>query len=243
MSATRALFVLTFLLLAWAGTTRAEEEKRGRDLPEQMAAAVKAFEAKVDGIKKKAEEEISKETTGVLAKLKQAFETASKSGKLEDQLAIKAKVDEIQAGVQAAAASAKPKEGVQAGTPREDIVHRGSRFTLIPENATWIEAQKKCRKMGGSLACIRNFTENEAVFKLMKDHGISRAWIGLASVKQGKWTWVNAMPMTYTWFVTRESEAMCNGHRVAAMTGTDGRWQDCDTEDMLPYICQQPAAK
>ncbi|KAK7889702.1 hypothetical protein WMY93_025262 [Mugilogobius chulae] len=71
----------------------------------------------------------------------------------------------------------------------------GRSFMYVTNRATWSGAQAYCMTLGGSLASVHNFLEEDFVSHMTDE----RAWIGLSDAQnEGKWLWINSEPLTYT---------------------------------------------
>ncbi|XP_072315317.1 C-type lectin BfL-2-like [Eucyclogobius newberryi] len=111
--------------------------------------------------------------------------------------------------------------------------YNGRLFKLFTNPSTWVEAQKHCVSLGGSLASIHIGAENEFVKNLS---GSTKAWIGLNDAPQeGEWAWINSNQVDYiNWCRGEPSNWRGNEHCVI-LAGTC--WSDRKCSTLLPYVC------
>ncbi len=73
--------------------------------------------------------------------------------------------------------------------PKDAVELNGAFYKIYPEVLTWAEAQKKCRRLGGMLACPSTPEENAFLVKLAASRAeIDAVWIGATDqAKEGEW--------------------------------------------------------
>jgi hypothetical protein len=93
-------------------------------------------------------------------------------------------------------------------------------YFVFDRNTTWEDAQLRCQKMGGYLACLETSAEIHFIARLSK--GRSNLWVGGVKREDGVWGWVNGQPMkTTNW---HPNEPTGDGNRLE-LTGS-GNWND-----------------
>ena len=148
----------------------------------------------------------------------------------------------------------KKLDKLEAETPGRLRIHPVLGYRLkrhpadaIPFNRHWYlaipgsitdpeEARKRCRELGGYLACIE--TEDEQSF-LKKIAGEYKTWLGGSSGDTNKWIWMNGSPMTFKGWDAGQPDngANCNQQFWPASSG----WHDIpvgSTEYPAGFVCE-----
>ncbi len=109
-------------------------------------------------------------------------------------------------------------------------------YQLLPEKLTDPEeARKRCREMGGYLACVETDEEHAFVKKLAEGN---RVWLGGRSGKDAKWSWMNGEPLTLSLWAAGQPN---NGANCAQQLWPGAGWHDIGpTEHDYPaaIICE-----
>jgi len=216
--------------LVVAGAPVSEVATQPSALPSSVTLAIDTYNKKVAAIRKQAEEDIAKERVLLEKALQQQIAVALRSSKTALADAIKAKL--------AAATEQVPPESAENN--QTDVIINRKKFRIVKQAVTWVEAEKRCRAMGGSLASVRNVTENVALAKALNQVGIPVAWIGLSAKKKRNWSWSNGNLLVYQGWGSREQPGRKELADSVAGLESNGAWTAYDTEDTFPFICQLP---
>ena len=115
---------------------------------------------------------------------------ATKAGDFDRATAVK---DRIKALEQEASDAASLSKKTQRPKPKNTVKFGGHEYALVTDPATWGQAEKLCKEMGGHLA-IAN-TEEKLNF-LGKLCGETTAYIGASDeAEEGVWRWVDGSPV------------------------------------------------
>ncbi|KAI4899614.1 hypothetical protein NFI96_029301, partial [Prochilodus magdalenae] len=112
------------------------------------------------------------------------------------------------------------------------------RYVFINEEKSWYEAQSYCRDHHTDLVRVRNQTENQQVFNLIKQHppNRDRVWIGLF---YDSWTWSDQSDSSFRYWKSGPDH-YGQGAECAAVSITEkGRWDNEICSNRLPFICHQ----
>jgi formylglycine-generating enzyme required for sulfatase activity/serine/threonine protein kinase len=102
----------------------------------------------------------------------------------------------------------------------------------VPGELSWQEAQKACRALGGTLACIETKEENDFLARLTGDRQL---WIGLNDFgEEGQWQWINGSPVPYTNWQPGQPDGGRDQQGVTMRKG--GVWGDDHHE--MDFICE-----
>ena len=108
------------------------------------------------------------------------------------------------------------------------------------EDVTWHEADKKCRAMGGYLACIESEAEQAFIAKLTDDRYL---YLGATDEQQeGTWAWVNGSKFRYPcWMGGQPNNWGGDEHYLPTYGGGD--WVDVPDEGdgfwmPIGFICE-----
>lgn len=132
---------------------------------------------------------------------------------------------------------------------------------VVEERKTWEEAMGYCRQHHRDLASLLSETEMMLIGKaLLKTPSAERVWIGLHFFS-GKWLWVDSETSEYKAWGQHGEPACPNPKQVCAalqmesnstvahpeVDSTDsdsavvatvpGKWEACNCDDRLPFIC------
>jgi serine-type D-Ala-D-Ala carboxypeptidase/endopeptidase len=119
--------------------------------------------------------------------------------------------------------------------------------TMIP--LKWKEAKKQCElNKGWDLAVLRNQSQLDQIFQMIKSNIGCGAWIGARDVgKNGIWSWVTGEPFSFAPWLPGQPDN--KGREVAAEITTTW-WEDNAKfgmnnlrDEALPYLCEGPAAQ
>ena len=110
---------------------------------------------------------------------------------------------------------------------------------FINEKKSWYEAQSYCRDHHTDLVRVRNQTENQQVFDLVKQHPPKHdraIWIGLFN---DSWTWSDQSDSSFRYWRSGPDN-YGQGTECAAVSITEkGRWGNENCSNQLPFICHQ----
>ena len=80
------------------------------------------------------------------------------------------------------------------GPPSNAVKWNGHWYIFIDEKMPWVEAEKRCKDMGGHLAVIESKEENEFVLGYLQSAftekgSLGGAWIGASAEVDGEYRW------------------------------------------------------
>lgn len=104
----------------------------------------------------------------------------------------------------------------------------GQRYVLVP-STTWTGAEALAQSIGGHLASIGSFEENDFILKNFGNFNGQdrRLWIGFTDQDvEGDWQWSDGTPVTYTNWNGGEPNNANGVEHYAEMLGSNGAWND-----------------
>ena len=115
----------------------------------------------------------------------------------------------------------------------------GQRYVLVPAT-TWTGAEALAQSIGGHLASIGSFEENDFILKNFGnfDGQDRRLWIGFNDVAvEGDWQWSDGTPVTFTNWNSGEPNNSSGIEHYAEMLGSSGAWNDIsDSGSGFPHL-------
>ena len=124
--------------------------------------------------------------------------------------------------------------------PADAVEFNGHWYHVFEEAGTWHDAERRCRAMGGYLACIETREEQQFLACLAKGLYL---WLGGTDErKEGEWHWVNGSPFSYTAWMDGQPNNWGGDENYLA-TYDCGEWQDAADEGKgawMPtgFICE-----
>ncbi|XP_047658896.1 macrophage mannose receptor 1-like isoform X2 [Tachysurus fulvidraco] len=110
----------------------------------------------------------------------------------------------------------------------------GTYYILINEQKEWLEAQTYCRENYTDLVSVRNKTENDEIWILLRGSHTQVAWIGLFN---DSWNWSDQSNSTFRYW---RSDKPSGSLICAAVSESEQRyWTDVNCTEKLPYICHE----
>ena len=127
--------------------------------------------------------------------------------------------------------------------PGDAKEYRGKFYKVFPQQATWLEARVRCQKIGGHLAVVKSEEENQFLTSLMKNQGVTVAWLGATDeLVEGRWAWVDGEPLRYNnWNPGQPNNKQGREHYMVMIVANDGKWSDQPNESAQwspGFICQ-----
>ncbi|XP_053471633.1 macrophage mannose receptor 1-like [Ictalurus furcatus] len=105
---------------------------------------------------------------------------------------------------------------------------------LINEKKTWYDAQTYCREKHTDLVSVRNKTENDEIWKVIKNPSNENVWIGLFN---NSWKWSDQSNSSFRYW---SSDKPSGGLNCAAVNVSDqDHWTNVDCTEKLPFICHE----
>jgi len=112
-----------------------------------------------------------------------------------------------------------------------NIVHE---YNFTHERMSWSAAAEFCENWGGALASVKNGEEMAKLREMIKIDPLEPVWIGATDAEEeGKWTWTDGTPMTYSNWHCHEPNNW-EGNEDCAVIFEGDKWND--------WICDKPAA-
>ncbi|XP_046694185.1 macrophage mannose receptor 1-like isoform X2 [Silurus meridionalis] len=110
-----------------------------------------------------------------------------------------------------------------------------SKYILISESKkTWYEAQTFCREKYTDLVSVRNQTENEEIWSLIKRSVNESVWIGLFN---DSWKWSDQSKSSFRYW---SSDKPSDDLKCAAVSGSEQHyWSDVSCTEEHPFICHE----
>ncbi|XP_047658886.1 macrophage mannose receptor 1-like isoform X1 [Tachysurus fulvidraco] len=110
----------------------------------------------------------------------------------------------------------------------------GTYYILINEKKEWLEAQTYCRENYTDLVSVRNKTENDEIWSLLRGSNTQLAWIGLFN---DSWNWSDQSNSTFRYW---RSDKPSGSLICAAVSESEQRyWTDVNCTEKLPFICHE----
>ncbi|XP_030635249.1 macrophage mannose receptor 1-like [Chanos chanos] len=111
------------------------------------------------------------------------------------------------------------------------------RYIVITQVKNWREAQSYCREHHTDLVSVRNQTENNMIWSLIKD-STSNAWIGLF---RGSWKWSDQSNSFTNWESGQPDHNVGNENcAVMEVNGNElGQWHDYPCGTKKPFVCYE----
>ncbi|XP_053332762.1 macrophage mannose receptor 1-like [Clarias gariepinus] len=109
-----------------------------------------------------------------------------------------------------------------------------SRYTLINQMKTWLDAQTYCRKNYIDLVSVRNQTENENIKNVRENSPNDYVWIGLF---KDSWKWSDQSNSSFRYWSSNKpsKDLKCTAVNVSDQL----YWSDVDCTENLPFICHE----
>lgn len=104
-----------------------------------------------------------------------------------------------------------------------------NREYMLLEPSSWTAAQAKAVSLGGNLATIRDFEENEFLRSSVAgfDGNDRRLWIGINDFdSEGTFTWVSGEPVTFINWSGGEPNDFGGAEDAGELFGSNGLWND-----------------
>ena len=115
----------------------------------------------------------------------------------------------------------------------------GQRYVLVPAT-TWTGAEALAQSIGGHLASIGSFEENDFILKNFGnfDGEDRRLWIGFNDQDvEGDWQWSDSSKVTFTNWNSGEPNNSSGIEHYAEMLGSSGAWNDIsDSGSGFPHL-------
>ncbi|XP_030635245.1 macrophage mannose receptor 1-like [Chanos chanos] len=111
------------------------------------------------------------------------------------------------------------------------------RYIVINETKTWREAQSYCREHHTDLVSVRNQTENNMIWSLIKDS--SSAWIGLF---MDSWKWSDQSKSSFRNWAPGQpgNNGGIENCAVMQVNGAHvGQWHDFSCDNAKPFVCYE----
>lgn len=97
-------------------------------------------------------------------------------------------------------------------------------YELYKAYFTWEEARDYADALGGYLACVNSYEENQCIFDMIKTKKANRAWLG--GYRSGSdYQWINGESFNYTNWVSGEPDRTSNFEKYIGMNDS-GTWYD-----------------
>lgn len=124
----------------------------------------------------------------------------------------------------------------------------GHRYTLV-DCISWEDAEAQAVTLGGHLATVRSYVENNWIFQFAYDNKATcyRLWLGISKPTGASgpapghgWSWVSGEPVTFTnWISWMNPSSWENNHGYVFIRFWDVRdeqityWGPCDDESYV----------
>ncbi|XP_049325981.1 C-type mannose receptor 2-like [Astyanax mexicanus] len=118
-----------------------------------------------------------------------------------------------------------------SGEPNEKNANT-ERYVFINETKTWCEAQSYCREHHTDLPSVRNQTENQKIWSVLKTG--ERIWIGLFN---DSWEWSDQSSSSFRYWLPRQPDT--NDKCAAASVKDQSQWHDVNCNIGFPFICYE----
>jgi hypothetical protein len=124
-------------------------------------------------------------------------------------------------------------------------------YVYHSSKVSWREAGSKCNSIGGVLATVRSFTQNQLALLATAEGDVSDTyvWVG-ASFAGQEWAWNDGSPVGFSHWDNRDpkpeartSEGMClslfaSNHQEYK---TRGKWKGLSCNEGHGFLCEMPA--
>ncbi|XP_047658898.1 macrophage mannose receptor 1-like isoform X2 [Tachysurus fulvidraco] len=109
-----------------------------------------------------------------------------------------------------------------------------NKYVYISDKKSWYDAQTYCREKYTDLVSVRNQTENDDTWSVVKGVGILEFWIGLF---YDSWNWSDQSKSTFRyWRSDKPSRSLI----CAAVSESEQRyWTDVNCTEKLPFVCHE----
>ncbi|KAI4890375.1 hypothetical protein NFI96_021530, partial [Prochilodus magdalenae] len=112
-----------------------------------------------------------------------------------------------------------------------------STYILINEEKTWTDARSYCRQNYTDLASVRNLTENQKIFNLVKNQSSDNIWIGLI---KDSWEWSDQSSSFFRYWASTQPDNSGGTENCTAVSMADqGRWHNVNGNIPLPFVCHE----
>ncbi|XP_048590575.1 CD209 antigen-like protein E [Nematostella vectensis] len=114
--------------------------------------------------------------------------------------------------------------------------HANNCYVIKFENVTWQVAMQRCHSVDSAMVSISSVEENAFVRGLFYSDTI---WLGLEDFSSGSWRWEDGSPASFTYWQASAPSGQL-GQDCVKMSHQRGKWNDCQCDLLLPYVCKMP---
>ncbi|XP_063806517.1 uncharacterized protein LOC134985626 [Pseudophryne corroboree] len=126
-------------------------------------------------------------------------------------------------------------DSVVLGASRTSSVASATRYYLVNQSLTWLEASFYCRSHYTGLASTLSDQELLSVIAVVTKN---EAWIGLYLSPLGIWRWSNGATGTYTMWNSGEPSQNTN----ACVRISSGKWSDANCGSRYYFVCYKSSS-
>uniref|UniRef100_A0A8B9H5Z7 C-type lectin domain-containing protein n=1 Tax=Astyanax mexicanus TaxID=7994 RepID=A0A8B9H5Z7_ASTMX len=109
------------------------------------------------------------------------------------------------------------------------------RYVFINETKTWPEAQSYCREHHTDLVSVRNQTENQQIWSVLKTG--ARIWIGLFN---DSWKWSDQSSSSFRYWDSNQADNHDEKENCTTIIMTkQGHWNDDNCDTSHQFICHE----
>ncbi|CAJ0955345.1 unnamed protein product, partial [Mesorhabditis belari] len=107
----------------------------------------------------------------------------------------------------------------------------------MPDSQYYIDAVRRCLKIGGMTAKIANVFENGFISSLLFTFNGTAPYIGIERKSDNRWVYADGSPLTYQNWATGEPNLNSSTNFCALMDPGTGKWVSTDCFSTRPYLC------
>merc|ERR1719242_1379352 len=117
-------------------------------------------------------------------------------------------------------------------------------YVYIQKKQTWAEAESVCRTLGGALAEVETYEQNQLMEKLIRDHKGGDTWLGGQDlIVEGRWFWATSgkeiTGLSFEDWAPHRPNNVENQDCLELSLHSPSGWNDRDCETHNSFICQK----
>lgn len=237
------------IVLAWPMALAAQDDEKETPsiTDEKLIEAERAYELALDKANQEHAVKLLKVKQAYLEKLKVILKEVTLKGSVDEAKELNEKVEQVEHTVARLANQARDLTEREKTLgyrlqvhPRKAREFNGHYYMVFDKSVTWPEARRRCRRMGGYLACVTSKQENAFLKRFAK--GV--VWLGATDEhEEGVWRWITGEESTFTDWQKGQPDNAGEGEDWLTLNSGRGRrdegsWGDSGPAAKRHFVCE-----